>query len=62
MPPGDWESEQPEAVRALLAIEATYNEPLDAALSTLWMAIGAYGEWRGGEVVAKLREAFPQLG
>ncbi|TDD50889.1 hypothetical protein E1263_30495 [Kribbella antibiotica] len=59
---GGWDSGQTRLVQALLAIQSPYDEPLDAALSTLWMAIGAYGEWRGTEVIAKLRLTFPQLG
>ncbi len=59
---GGWDSGQTKPVQALLALQSPYDEPLDAALSTLWMAIGAYGEERGTEVVAELREAFPRLG
>lgn len=62
MPLGGRESRQPQPEHALMAIDATYAEPLDAALTTLWMAIRAYGVWRGAEVTAKVRSVFPQLG
>ncbi|WP_202869130.1 hypothetical protein [Kribbella antibiotica] len=57
-----WDAGNSKPIQAFLVIHRTYDEPLTAALSTLWMAIGAYGEWRGAELIAKLREAFPQLG
>lgn len=59
---GGWDTSHPEPIQALLTIHKAYDEPLQAALSTLWTAIGAYGEDRGSELIAQLRAAFPRLG
>jgi len=62
MPLGGENSRRPQPYHALMAIDATYAEPLEAAVTTLWMAIRAYGVWRGAEVTAKVRSVFPELG
>ncbi|GAA0572534.1 hypothetical protein GCM10009534_02990 [Kribbella sandramycini] len=55
---GDWDASRPAPIQALLTLTATYDEePLRAAIATLWLAVGASGP----EVVARLRTSFPQL-
>jgi len=58
---GGWDESLSDAAKALVVISASYDDPLWAAVDTLWMAIGAAGSGNGRQVIAELRQAVPEL-
>lgn len=57
---GSWPHNLSVPLQALTVIDSTYDDdPLDAAIDTLLRAVDAVGD--GHQLVAELREAFPDL-
>lgn len=58
---GGWDESLSDAAKVLVVVSSVYDDPLWAAVDTLWMAIGAAGNGNGRQVIAELRQAVPEL-
>lgn len=57
---GDWDPRLSGPVQAMLLLRSAYiDDPLAAAIATLWLAVGAAGNETG--LIEELRQAFPEL-
>ncbi|MEV0795278.1 hypothetical protein [Kribbella sp. NPDC050459] len=57
---GAWPHNLSAPLQALTVIDKTFDEPLDAAIDTLLLAIDAVGD--GHQLISELRQSFPDLG
>jgi hypothetical protein len=59
---GGWNESLDPPAQALVVLSTAYDDdPLHAALETLWLAVGVSGDGRKHQVISELRQAFPEL-